>query len=142
MIENTKNILKTRRDIIEAFKKKKQIEEDDEQTEDDEQAEDDEENEDKKLPLWLQVSKARFDEIKKIVTDAKKKLQLKLLKNKVISMTKISKLINRIDKDLDLNKKTPDKETHDMYMSINDDLNFLNEAMVKTGLTNARNNMF
>ena len=142
MIENTKNILKTRRDIIEAFKKKKQIEEDDEQTEDDEQAENDEENEDKKLPLWLQVSKARFDEIKKIVTDAKKKLQLKLLKNKVISMTKISKLINRIDKDLDLNKKTPDKETHDMYMSINDDLNFLNEAIVKTGLTNARKNMF
>ena len=57
-------------------------------------------------------------------------------------MTKIKKLIDRIDT-LDSTSENIDDETNKTYLSIvNDDFNLLNEIILKTGLTESRRKMF
>ena len=81
------------------------------------------------------MSREKFDEIKKLVTNAKKnKLQTKLLERKVISMTKISDLINRID-ELNPNKEKVDEKNYEIYKSINEDLNDLINTILSTKMT-------
>ena len=57
-----------------------------------------------------------------------------MLKSKVISMTKIYDLINRIEK-LDRTKENVDKATCNEYQSININLNDIIETIVYTGIT-------
>ena len=74
----------------------------------------------------------------KIVNQAKKdKLQAKLLENKVISMTKIKKLLNLISTS-DLNKKRIDKKTCNMYQEILNDSIALINTINNTGITETR----
>ena len=84
------------------------------------------------------MSKGRFNEIKKIADkDKKDKLQVKLLEKKVISITKISSLIKRINS-LDPTQTTLDKKTYEMYQSIHDDSKILIDTILVTEMTPSR----
>ena len=84
------------------------------------------------------MSRERFDEIKKIVDEARKdKLQVKLLENKIISMTKIKNLLDRVN-DLDPTKEKNDKKICSMYQEIvKDSINLIN-TINSTGTTETR----
>ena len=82
LIENAKELYKTRGDIINAFTK---LETEVKETKDEET----EAKINRVLPPWVEVSKERFDKIKDTINKAvKDKLQVKLLGNNIISMTK------------------------------------------------------
>ena len=53
-------------------------------------------------------------------------------------MTKISDLINRIDKDLDSGKKEVYRGTYNKYKSINEDLKELIDTIMNKGITDPR----
>ena len=82
LIENAKELYKTRGDIINAFTK---LETEVKEAKDEET----EAKINRVLPPWVEVSKERFDKIKDTINKAvKDKLQVKLLGNNIISMTK------------------------------------------------------
>ena len=82
LIENAKELYKTRGDIINAFTK---LETEVKETKDEET----EAKINRVLPPWVEVSKERFDKIKDTINKAvKDNLQVKLLGNNIISMTK------------------------------------------------------
>ena len=150
MIESGKEILKTRRDIIKAYKKSrgektlnlidlKEDEEDEEDEEDkeDEEYEEDGEDEDKKLPAWVGVSRKRFNEIKnEIDKTVNNKLKTKV-PGKIITITPIKELVNRINK-LDSNKENIDKKSYDMYNIVKEYSIDLVNAINSKGLTLSR----
>ena len=77
------------------------------------------------------MSRERFDEIKDIINKAvKDRLQVKLIENKIISMTKIKNLINCINTS---DPKSIDKETYDMYQENVQDSRDLYDTINKTG---------
>ena len=57
-------------------------------------------------------------------------------------MTKISDLINRIDKDLDSGKKEVYRGTYNKYKSINEDLKELIDTIMNKGITDPRQKKF
>ena len=161
MIKNVKDILKTRRDIIKAYKKSRfektpnliSFDEDEDGDEDgddgengddredgdeDEGKDEDGEDGDKKLPDWVGVPGKKFNEIKNTITNYKDiKLHTRLLNNKVLYLTNTYKLINRIDS-LDSNEKKLDRETYKLYNIVKHESIDLVNTMDLKGETDSR----
>ena len=133
LIKNGREILETGKDIIKAYRKSR-IQRNLINFSDDDGNNDDDKN--TNMPDWMNVSREKFNEIKKEVKN-NENIYTKALKNDVISLKNTDKLIDRLN-NLDSNNKILDKKTFDIYNEVKKDSIKLAETINKTGETKNR----